>query len=194
MSNRPYEQEGQVRTDEQAGAPDTQLKRVEREFDAANPPVAGTDPRESRATTATLTTSLAGANNDLTFTAKNAGSAGNNISVTYTDPGGVTATLGIVVSGTDITVNLGRAASAINTTAAALATAVAADIGANNLVRVANASGNDGTGLVTAMAKTNLAGGSETGEPARTFRQKDQIRSSEQDPVQSEIAKRYTDS
>lgn len=48
MSNRPYEDEGVVRTDEQAGTPGDQLKAKEREFDAAHPPVAGNDPRETR--------------------------------------------------------------------------------------------------------------------------------------------------
>lgn len=113
------------------------------------------------ATFASLTTALAGANNDLVFTAKTAGAAGNNVTVTYVDPGGATATLGVVVSGTDITVNLGRAASAINTTGTLLAAAVAASAPANNLVSVANAGGNDGSGLVTALSKTNLAGGGQ---------------------------------
>jgi len=195
MSNRPYEQEGQFRTDEQAGTPGDQLKRTEREFDASNPPVLGADPRESKGfKAASLTTALAGANNDLVFTAKTAGNGGNNITVTYTDPGGATATLGVVVSGLDINVNLGRAASAINTTGTLLAAAIAANATANGLVTVANAAGNDGTGLVTALAKTNLSGGFDTGEPAKTFRQTDQIRTSEQDPQGQEVKTRYTDS
>lgn len=109
---------------------------------------------------ATLTTALTGTNNDLVFTAKRGGTWGNSIQVEYIDPGGVTATLSVVVSGFLITVNLGRAASAINTTASALATAVAASIDALALVGVANASSNDGTGLVTALTATALSGGS----------------------------------
>ena len=195
MSNRPYEQEGQFRTDEQAGTPGDQLKRTEREFDSAHAPVAGNDPRESKGEkAASLTTALTGTNNDLVFTAKQAGSGGNAITVTYTDPGGATATLGVVVSGRDINVNLGRAASAINTTGTLLAAAIAADPTANMLVSVANAAGNDGTGLVTALSKTNLAGGSDTGEPARQFRQKDQIRTGLNDPLGGEVGKRYSDS
>jgi hypothetical protein len=108
---------------------------------------------------ASLTTALAGANNDLVFTAKTPGTAGNSITVAYVDPGGVTATLGVVVSGLDITVNLGRAASAINTTATALAAAVTGDPTAGALVSVANAGADNGTGLVTAMARTALSGG-----------------------------------
>lgn len=111
-------------------------------------------------TPASLTTSLTGTNNDLVFKAQAAygGLIGNSISVTYVDPGGTTATLGVVVTDYDIVVNLGRAASAINTTAAALRTAVMANAQANALVSVVNAGGNDGTGLVTAMSKTNLSG------------------------------------
>lgn len=111
---------------------------------------------------ASLTTALTGANNDLVFTAKTAGVGGNSISVTYVDPGGTTATLGVVVSGKDITVNLGRAASAINTTATALKAAIDGDTGASALVSVANAGADTGAGLVTAMSKTNLTGGGQS--------------------------------
>ncbi len=110
-------------------------------------------------TFASLTTALTGTNNDLVFTAKTAGVAGNSISVTYVDPGGTTATLGVVVTGKDIVVNLGRAASAINTTATALKAAVDGDAGASALVSVANAGSDNGSGLVTALTKTNLSGG-----------------------------------
>lgn len=109
---------------------------------------------------ATLTTALTGTNNDLVFTAIKRGQWGNAVSVTYVDPGGASATLSVVVEGFKITVNLGRASSAINTTAAALMTAVQANADAAQLVSIANASGNDGTGLVTALAETFLAGGS----------------------------------
>lgn len=112
------------------------------------------------AVAASLTTALAGANNDLVFTAKTVGPVGNLINVTYVDPGGVTATLGVVTTGNDIVVNLGRAASAINTTATALAAAIAADPAANALVSVANAGADTGAGLVIAMAKSFLTGGS----------------------------------
>ena len=112
------------------------------------------------AVAASLTTSLTGTNNDLVFTAKATGPAGNNISVTYVDPGGTTATLGVVVTGTDIVVNLGRAASAINTTGTLLKGAIDGSAAAAALVSVANSGADDGTGLVTAMAKSNLSGGS----------------------------------
>lgn len=108
---------------------------------------------------ATLTTALTGTNNDLLFTAKKGGTWGNAIQVEYIDPGGATATLSVVVRGFVITVNLGRATSAINTTAAALMAAVQANLDAAQLVDVANAPSNDGTGLVTALSATALAGG-----------------------------------
>lgn len=108
---------------------------------------------------ATLTTALTGTNNDLVFTAKRGGTWGNSIQVAYIDPGGVSATLSVVVSGFLVTVNLGRAASAINTTAAALTLAIQSSSDAAALVDVANASANDGTGIVTALTATNLSGG-----------------------------------
>jgi len=109
---------------------------------------------------ASLTTSLTGTNNDLVFTAIKKGQQGNAINVTYVDPGGTTATLAVTVEGFKITVSLGRASSAINTTAAALATAVLADSNASQLITIANAGSDDGTGLVTALSQTFLSGGS----------------------------------
>lgn len=112
---------------------------------------------------ATLSTALTGNNNDLDFTAVPYGALGNNISIVYVDPGGATATLSVVVTQpTDstylITVNLGRAASAINTTGDLLKTAWDAS-DAVDYVTVADKAANDGSGLVIAMAETPLAGG-----------------------------------
>ena len=84
-----------------------------------NVPVTDLSPAE-----ATLTTALAGSNNDLLFTATHGGTWGNAIQVAYIDPGGTSADLGVVVSGFLITVNLGRAASAITTTADTIASAM----------------------------------------------------------------------
>jgi hypothetical protein len=117
---------------------------------------------------ASLTTALAGTNNDLVFTAVKRGAWGNAVSVIYVDPGGTSATLGVVVEGFKITVNLGRTASAIDTTAAALMAAVIANADAAQLVTIANAAANDGTGLVIALAETFLAGGSlQTAQPTQ---------------------------
>jgi hypothetical protein len=102
MTNlRRWQQTKQMRTDEQAGTVDQALQDSYQIYNASNPtgvvnPVA-----------ATLTTSLAGANNDLVFTAKTAGAAGNSITVAYVDPGGVTATATVGVVGNAITVKLG---------------------------------------------------------------------------------------
>lgn len=102
-----------------------------------------------------------GTNNSLTYTAVEAGNAGNGIRIVYVDPGGATAALSVVVDEDErlITVNLGRAASAINTTAALLKTAYDAVPEAVALATVANTAANDGTGLVTAMPVTELSGG-----------------------------------
>lgn len=110
-------------------------------------------------TAAALTTALTGSDNDLVFTAKAGGSWGNAIQVAYIDPGGVSADPSVVVEGFLITVNLGRAASAINTTAARVQSLVESNVDASKLVSVANAGSNDGSGLVTAMTATALTGG-----------------------------------
>ncbi len=109
---------------------------------------------------ATLTTAMAGADNDLTFTAKLRREFGNAIRVAFVNPGG-TAARSIVVAGNDITVNLAVTAGAINATETAtnIAAAINADPAASQLVSAAVAAGNSGAGVVTAMALTNLAGG-----------------------------------
>lgn len=112
---------------------------------------------------ATLATALTGTNNDLTYTAVTRGVAGNAITVAYVDPGGVTSTLSVAVVGSAITVTLGRAGSAIVSTAAQVRTAVLANAAAAALVGVVNTGGNDGTGVVTALAPTNLATGVDPG-------------------------------
>jgi hypothetical protein len=111
------------------------------------------------ASAASLTTSLAGANNDLTFTADTAGSGGNSIRVRYVVAGTSTA-LSVSVSTNDITVNVAtNGGGAPTSTAAQVKTAVDASGPAAALINTANAAGNDGTGVVAAMAFTNLAGG-----------------------------------
>lgn len=110
-------------------------------------------------TKANLTTALVGANNDLVFTAKAGGQWGNSLQVEYIDPGGASATLTVSTLGFLISVSLGRTASAIDTTAAALKAKIEGDASARKLVDVALAAANDGTGLVTALAATALSGG-----------------------------------
>ncbi len=110
---------------------------------------------------ASLTTALAGTNNDLKFTSK--WQAGKVISIVYLDPGAV-ACPGYVEAFDDgfiglIIVGLKRTAGAITMTAAEVAAAIRANPVANALVDVQNAGADDGTGAVIALALTPLAGG-----------------------------------
>jgi hypothetical protein len=107
---------------------------------------------------ATLTTALTGNNNDLTFTAQKSGTDGNNVSMKYTNAGG-TQTLLITITGNDIDIRLRTTSVTINSTSAEIQSALYGDPGVMALIRsAAHASGNDGSGVVTALAKTNLAG------------------------------------
>lgn len=108
---------------------------------------------------ATLTTNLTGTNNDLKYTAKDRGTGGNAITVAYV-VAGVSTALSVSVTGNAITVNVAtNGSSAAVSTAAQIAAAVTAHATAGGLVQVANATGNDGTGVVTAMTATALTGG-----------------------------------
>lgn len=154
---------------------------------------------------ATLTTALTGSNNDLTFTAVEAGESGDQISVTYvvsgtntaldagvTDPFAGTAVVQaqvsdyftkrggfrwnavptgakvpvtVSVSGGDIVVTVATdGGGSATSTAAQVKTALEANTDVTKLVSIANAPGSDGTGVVTAMAKTNLSGGTWAAE------------------------------
>lgn len=108
---------------------------------------------------AALTTALAGTNNDLVFTAKNGGPGGNSIRIQYVVAGTSTA-LSIDAQGFDIIVNVATdGAGAATSTAAQIKTAIDASPDASRLVSVANAAGNDGSGVVAALALTALSGG-----------------------------------
>lgn len=111
---------------------------------------------------AALTTALAGTHNDLTYTAK-AGlsryATGNTVSVRYVVAGASTA-LSVSVAGSAITVNVATTSGSVaSSTAAQVKAAVDAHAAASALVAVDLAAGNDGTGVVAALAVTNLAGG-----------------------------------
>lgn len=102
---------------------------------------------------ASLTTALAGDNNDLIFIAVGAGT----ISVAYTDPSAMSAPLVASVSGTDVTVQLGTDASgAIISTANDVMAAVNDTPAVAAVVRAKNIPGEPGTGVVTVMEKTTL--------------------------------------
>ena len=118
------------------------------------------------AVAATLTTALTGDNNDLVFTAKTKGTAGENIKIKYTDPGKATETCAAALTGsgtaTDpyvIDVTLKHDGTNITATAANVKAAVEANTAATKLVAIANASANNGNGSVTELAATALDNG-----------------------------------
>lgn len=110
------------------------------------------------AVAATLTTALAGANNDMVFTAVTKGVAGNAITIAYVNPGTETATESVTVTGSAISVTL-RSVSSVLSTAAQVKTAIDNNTAAHALVTLANSGGDTGAGAVIALTATHLAGG-----------------------------------
>jgi len=109
---------------------------------------------------ATLTTALVGANNDVTLNAVADGTAGNSITLALVNPGGNNQALAVSVAGSDISVALATGpAGAITTTAAQLLAALLATPAVVALVTPSLKAGETGVGIVTALAATNLAGG-----------------------------------
>ena len=118
----------------------------------------------SPAVKAVYTTALTGVNNDLTFLAKTAGTAGNSITVALVDPSGNDKALSVDVAGSAITVNLATGpAGAITSTAVDVKNALNAHAGAKALIVASVAPGNTGKGIVTALTAKNLAGGAAAG-------------------------------
>ena len=112
------------------------------------------------ATDATLSTDLTGNNNDIVYTAVTGGGIGNTISVEYIDPDAASQSLEVDVAGRAITVYLATDGSkVITTTGDLLKAAIEAHPVASTLVTVADKAANDGSGVVTAMGATHLAGG-----------------------------------
>lgn len=108
---------------------------------------------------ATLTTALAGANNDLKFTDRLAGPAGNNKRVRIV-VAGVSTPLTITRSGDDFTINSATdGASAASSTANAIISKWRTLPDVNSRMDIALAPANDGTGIVAALGFTNLATG-----------------------------------
>jgi len=115
---------------------------------------------------ATLATGVEGNNNAITWTAVAAGTVGNAITIALVNPGTASAALGVVVSATDIVVNLATSgASAITSTAAQVQAAIAASAAAAALVTTANTGASTGAAAVVAVAETALASGSNAGTP-----------------------------
>jgi len=109
---------------------------------------------------ATYTTALTGTNNDLTYTSVAQTSGANNITITYLNPGAPSQSLSISVISNAITVNLAtNGSSQITSTAALIKAAIEASVDATALVTLSYPTGNDGSGIVTAMTPQNLTGG-----------------------------------
>lgn len=99
----------------------------------------------------------------VTFTAKTEGVAGNAIEIEFVDPSGDDASLGVVVVGNKITVNLATdSGGVITSNVDAIVAAINADGDASALV---TASGS-GTDPVAAAALANLTGGADAGAGA----------------------------
>lgn len=121
----------------------------------------------------TLTTAVAGNNNDLVFTDARAttqlgsnASLGGAVNIVYAVAGNNTAlSVGTTTASngnTTITVNLATNGNgAATSTASDVLTAVNQDATASKYVTAALASGNDGTGTVAALGSTALSGGAD---------------------------------
>lgn len=143
-----------------AQAADARLGNVDFVFENTGANSASIQVKELTVANATLSTNLTGTNNDLTFTAVNKGATGDAITVEFIDPGLNNGVEKVVVSGNDIKVFAATGAGgAITSTGDTVRNSIIASGAASALVSVANKAGNDGSGLITAMAKTNLSGG-----------------------------------
>ncbi|TLM66016.1 MAG: hypothetical protein FDZ69_07485 [Deltaproteobacteria bacterium] len=109
---------------------------------------------------AAVTINMTNATADLTYTAVKAGSAGNLINVVHVDPGANDAELAVSVFVETITVSLATDGSGtITSTAAEVKAAVNAHAEASALVICEDEGA--GSGIVNAVANTNLAGGTD---------------------------------
>jgi hypothetical protein len=118
---------------------------------------------------ATASVNPTGDDNALTFTAVEYGTGGNSLSVTYVDPGQNDAALSVVVAGPAIVVRLATGETGtITSTAAEVLDAITASIAASRLCTAAintadSGVADDGSGVVTAMARTAFTSGAGTG-------------------------------
>lgn len=116
------------------------------------------------AVSASGTTGVVASNNALTYTARDAGSSGNGISIQLKDPAGNSQSLSVTVNGNDIVVNLATDSEGeITSTASLVKSAIEGSAGANSLVSVAHTGASTGAGVVAAVAATNLTGGRDAG-------------------------------
>jgi hypothetical protein len=112
---------------------------------------------------AVLVTALVGVDNDLRIEAQKGGVAGNSITIELIDPPGNNVPASVAVVGTAISVTLATdGTSTIVSTAKQVRDLLNADLKVFSLVKTTLKGPDDGTGLVTALAATPLAGGSDT--------------------------------
>jgi flagellin len=110
--------------------------------------------------TGTSAVAATGTFEGVTFTAKTAGIAGNDIEIEFADPGSNDAELGVVVAGNKITVNLATDGSGdITSSVEDIVAKINGDAGASALV---TASGS-GTDPVSAATLAKLTGGADAG-------------------------------
>lgn len=131
--------------------------------------IVGTAPDSPAEVKATLNTGTVGANNALTFTAKETGVRGNKVSVRLKDPAANNAALSVAVVDKNITVNLATGAGgAITSTAAQVDAAIAAKAEADALVGVTNTGASTGAGVMVAAPVALLTGGADEPFPLNT--------------------------
>lgn len=119
---------------------------------------AGTGTEIVVGTGATLETGTANTNNGLTWTARAPGTT--TVTVELADPGTPSASLGIVVTGAAIKVNLATSSeSAVTSTAAAVLALVQGSTAASALVTVAHTGESTGAVAVADVAASPLTGG-----------------------------------
>lgn len=121
---------------------------------------------EGAAGAASLNTGVVGSNNAITWTAREGGAEGNAITIAMVFSDANVADTTVDVDGTDIVVTLESNDTGSGTILATAADVIAAinehDV-ASQLVSVDDTGASTGAGVVAAVAETNLAGGSGTG-------------------------------
>lgn len=109
---------------------------------------------------ATLATGTVGANNAITWTAKEGVNIATPPRITIVDPAGNNGALAVDVDGRDIIVTSATdGASAISSTAADVIAAILEHDAASQMVSAASTGASTGLGLVLAVAQTALASG-----------------------------------
>jgi len=132
--------------------------------------VIGTAPDAQSQTAAALTFGDAAQNTALTFTAKAAGSLGNQISVRLRAPDGASSALSVSVKDRAITVSLAtNGGGSVTSTAAQVRAAVLDHTDAAQLVNVTHAGGSSGAGIMAASPSARfLTGGADEAFPFDT--------------------------